>query len=667
MTGTVKTEIQSVISPDSKRGIIYMSFKLKKFTASLTAFVLSAGIMSFTVSADENTAANENAAAENSAAANGGSDSGSEKEFFFVDHFDDGNHSWTGRGGAKLALSDEKPFDGINCLYVSGRTAAWNGAQKELDLTLFEPGKTYSFSCNAMQTAGGAEETFYMKLQYTDAAGQTNYDGIAEATTMKGEWVQLANAEYTIPADATAAYLYVETADGTFDFYVDNAFGAGEATQIAGPKQKKLMYGDINYDGAINIPDLCLIKSAITDGLKDEAQKKAADVNRDKAIDATDAMLIFQWLNAEIEEFPQPPKPDNEWDDYQETASAEWIDFYKSSICSMGNTARLAAKLDAASQGEDLTLAYLGGSITEGKNYSSPFSQYIKDNFCKGKFTEVNAGLSGTSSVVGLVRSEKDICSKNPDIVVIEFSVNDHPDIMYKKCFEACIKKFLSLPNDPAVITLITTSKGGYNSQEQMLASSKNFDIPVISMHDALQGAFKKGFLKQSDYFTDEYHPHKSGGQLVADCMAYYVRQAMRTENRSESYTIPSTSKYGSEYYTCINADPEKDLQNFNGGSFKRGNGYNSLPYSYTSSGGAPMTFKANGKGLIIVFKANSSGMGSVNVTVNGKTTKVNGNKQYTWGGPDAELGYYQDTAGELNVSISASGNFTIWGLGLVK
>ena len=93
MTGTVKTEIQSVISPAAKRGIIYMSFKLKKFTASLTAFVLSAGIMSFTVSADENTAANENAAAENSAAANGGSDSGSEKEFFFVDHFDDGNHS----------------------------------------------------------------------------------------------------------------------------------------------------------------------------------------------------------------------------------------------------------------------------------------------------------------------------------------------------------------------------------------------------------------------------------------------------------------------------------------------------------------------------------------------------------------------------------------------
>ncbi len=624
-----------------------MSFNLRKCFAGVTAFVLSTASISSGVLKGTSVSA--------------------EEMFLFVDHFDDGNHSWTGRGGAKIQLSDEKPFDGINALLVSGRTAAWNGAQKELDLTLFEPGKTYSFSCNAMQTAGGASETFYMKLQYTDGSGKTNYDGIAEATTLNGEWVQLANSEYTIPADASDAFLYVETAEGTFDFMIDYAFGAGESTEITGPQPKKLTYGDINYDGKINIPDLCLIKSALLEPLTDDAQKKAADVNRDKAIDAQDAMLIFQWLNGEIEEFPQPPKPDNEWDDYEETASADWINFYKSSILSMGNTARLAAKLDAASQGEPLTLAYLGGSITEGKNYSSPFSAYIKNTFCKGTFTEVNAGLSGTSSVVGLVRSEKDIVSKNPDIVVLEFSVNDHEDIMYKKCYESCIKKFLSLPNEPAVISLITTSKGGYNSQAQMEASSKVFDIPVISMHNALQGAFKSGFLKTSDYFTDEYHPHKNGGQLVADCMSYYVRQALKTENRSESYSIPTGSKYGSEYYTCINADPSKDLQNFNAGSFQKGNGYNSLPYSYTSSGGAPMTFKANGKGLIIVFKANSSGMGSVNVTVNGKTTKVNGNKQYTWGGPDAELGYYQDTAGELDVSISASGSFTIWGLGLIK
>ncbi len=82
------------------------------------------------------------------------------------------------------------------------------------------------------------------------------------------------------------------------------------------------------------------------------------------------------------------------------------------------------------------------------------------------------------------------------------------------------------------------------------------------------------------------------------------------------------------------------------------------------------MTFKVDGKGIILVFKANSSGMGSVSVTVNGKTTKVNGNKQYTWGGPDAEVAYYQDTAGELDVSIkmdNAGSDFAIEGIGVIR
>ena len=80
------------------------------------------------------------------------------------------------------------------------------------------------------------------------------------------------------------------------------------------------------------------------------------------------------------------------------------------------------------------------------------------------------------------------------------------------------------------------------------------------------------------------------------------------------------------------------------------------------------MTFKTTGKGLIIVFKANSSNMGSVNVTVNGKTTKVNGIKQYTWGGPDAEVGYFQNESGSLDVTITPTGGeFTIWGLGVIK
>ena len=625
-----------------------MSIKSKKICLLITSIVLAASCGTSFVSAEES--------------------------FFFIDHFEDGNHSWTGRGAAKLQLSESSPYDGVNSLLISGRTAAWNGAQKELDMTLFQPGGTYSFSCNAMQNAGGSSETFYMKLQYTDAAGETKYDPIAVATTMKGEWVQLANSDYTIPSDASNAYLYVETADGTFDFMIDNAVGAGEATQIDGPGEKKLIYGDINYDGMINIPDLCLIKSALTEGLTNSAAKAAADCNRDGKIDSEDAMLIFQYMQGKIEEFP---KPDNVWDTYQETASPEMQKFYSDSIYSMGNTARLRQKVEQAESGQKTTIAYIGGSITEGNGLDTCYAKrsynYFAQTFGTGNnVSYVNAGLSGTSSVVGLMRAQNDILSKEADVIFIEFSVNDHPEEIYKKSFESLIKQCLSQPNDPAVIVLITRAKGGYSMQEQMVKSAKNFDVPIISMDTALTKAFESGTLKKEDYYSDEYHPHAAGNALISDCISYYYRQALKTENMSTEYTIPETSAYGSEYATGT-IIPTNELTNFNAGSFKTSN-HPRFPYAFEFQKGSanqPMTFTTTGKGIFIVYKSNqNSSLGILDVTVNGQKSSINGNRQYAWGGPESDCAYFQNTSGELNVSLkmqNAGTDFSIWGIGVVK
>ncbi len=593
----------------------------------------------------------------------------SAEAYLFNDTFEDGIGDWEGRGGAAVEKNLLASYEGRASLSCTGRTAFWNGASKVLDSTQFKAGETYSFSVNAMHENIGATEEFKLSLQYTDGSGTVAYDQIATAQVGEGQWVQLANPAYTLPAGATDFIIYVETTDTETDFYIDSAIAASSGTEIDGAKPVIVTQGDINRDGTIDVFDMILMRYGIINGFE-ESQKKTADIDKSGTIEIADAVQLQQYLVGQISDFTynEPPKPDNKWDEYKETASADWINFYESSIHSMGNTYRLTQKLESAENGEKLTMAYLGGSITEGKKYTAPFSNYVKSTFAKGGFTEVNAGLSGTSSVVGLVRAEDNIVAKNPDIIFIEFSVNDHEDIMYKKCFESLIKKFLDLPNEPAVIALINRSKGGFSSQAQMVSASKNFDIPIISMDDALTKAFNSGFLSAGDYFTDEYHPHDKGGQLVSDCLGYFFRKAMKTENRSESYTMPATSAYGTEYANCRNVDP-KNLDNFNAGSWSVGMGYGNslLPYSYNLNGGSPMTFTTKGKGFIVVFKANSTGMGSIDVTVNGKTTKISGNKQYCWGGPDAELGYYQETSGELNVSISGSGSFTIWGIGLIE
>ncbi len=593
--------------------------------------------------------------------------------YIFHDTFESSAESWEGRGAATVSRTG-------GTLSCEGRTASWNGASKNLSTSDFVPGKEYSFSVNAMHNGTGTE-TFKLTLQYTDSEGTANYPNIAKVEAAAGEWVTLSNTNFKIPADATDLVLYVETDETMTDFVIDEAIAAEGGTVIGGAGSGIL--GDVNGDGTVDVFDVIAGRKALIKG----TYTKSGDVDMSGKFEINDLVQIQKFVLASTDKWPTPvttttTKPvttttttvagSSKWDDYKETASADWINFYKSSIKNMGDTSRISAKLKAAENGSPLTIAYLGGSITEGKNYSSPFSNYVKNTFAKGGFTEVNAGMSGTSSVVGLVRSERDIFSKKPDIVFLEFSVNDHEDISYKKSFESLVKKILDQPQEPAVVILINRSKGGFSTQAQMAPIGQNANVAVISMDDALTKAFNSGFLKTGDYFNDEYHPHAKGGQLVADCLAYYFRQAMKSENATPAYTYPSKTVYGNEYSTCYNADPSKDLKNFNAGSFKAGRGYGSLPYGYdnSKSGNTPMTFKADGKGLIIVFKANSSGMGAVNVTVNGKTTKVNGNKQYTWGGPDAEVAFYDASATSLDVSIqmdNAGADFSIWGIGVIK
>ncbi|WP_294491244.1 carbohydrate binding domain-containing protein, partial [uncultured Ruminococcus sp.] len=111
------------------------------------------------------------------------------------------------RGAASVSKASGG-YNSSNALLCEGRTATWNGAAIALS-PAFKAGEAYSFSVNAMSKDGGDTSTFKLTLQYTGSDGQTKYDEIASGTAPKGEWVQLANTQYTIPAGASDMQVYV--------------------------------------------------------------------------------------------------------------------------------------------------------------------------------------------------------------------------------------------------------------------------------------------------------------------------------------------------------------------------------------------------------------------------------------------------------------------------
>lgn len=601
--------------------------------------------------------------------------------WYFHSTFEGDLDEWNGRGAATVMTSGRTAYAGSEAMLVQERTAAWNGAYRTLNPAAFKPGETYSFSADVQFFDGGATDTFYMKIQYTDASGETQYSPIAEATAVKGEWVQLANTEYTIPADASNMQLYIETADSTNNFYVDEAIGAVAGTVIDGPKPVRFLLGDVTCDGVINAFDAAAARKGIRSGFANGTAKLAADVNCDGTQDAADAAILQDYVLGRIRTFPEPevPSVQGDWDNYVETASPAMQKFYQNAIGNMGNTARLRDKVAMAQRGEDVTVAYIGGSITEGVGqantcYAKCSYDYFAQTFGTGSnVSYINAGMSGTSSVVGLMRAQRDILDKKPDVIFIEFSVNDHPEEIYKKSFEALVKKCLMQEQAPAVIVVINRAKGGYSMQEQMMAVGKHYDVPVISMDNALTAAFNDGTLTKEDYFSDEYHPHASGYTLITDSIAYYYRQALKTANADADYTIPSGSVYGAEY-AGGSIVPISSLSGLNAGSWKTDNSNGRFAYGYTfdkGSSNVPMTFSAQGKGVFIVFKSNqNSSLGNLNVTVNGTTSTIKGNRNYAWGGADADIAYIQSTSGKLDVSLAmenAGTDFTIWGIGIIE
>lgn len=229
--------------------------------------------------------------------------------WYFQSTFEGDLDGWSGRGDAEVMTSGRTNYVGEEALLVQNRTAAWNGAARSLNPKAFVAGKTYSFSTNVQYFDGDATDTFYFKLQYTDANGDTQYDTIAEGTAIQGEWMQLANKNYTIPADATNLQIYVETKDSTNNFYLDEVIGAVGGTSIIGAGEAPtLTLGDVNADGVINVLDLSLAKHGVSSGFSGNAAKLAADVDQNGIVDAADVKMLQDYLLGRISVFSKAEK-----------------------------------------------------------------------------------------------------------------------------------------------------------------------------------------------------------------------------------------------------------------------------------------------------------------------------------------------------------------------
>ena len=73
----------------------------------------------------------------------------------------------------------------------------------------------------------------------------------------------------------------------------------------------------------------------------------------------------------------------------------------------------------------ELRVAYLGGSITAAPGWRVKSLAWLKQQHPAAKLSEIHAAIGGTGSDLGVFRLGHDVLQHKPDLLFVEFAVND--------------------------------------------------------------------------------------------------------------------------------------------------------------------------------------------------------------------------------------------------
>ena len=150
---------------------------------------------------------------------------------------------------------------------------------------------------------------------------------------------------------------------------------------------------------------------------------------------------------------------------------------------------------------------------------TSPGSRFSQA-FPMAKVRFVNAGIGGTSSLYGAMRVQSDVLSKNPDLVIVEYAVNDnHPVPMFWDSYEGVLRQILLEPQQPAVVQLFFMQNKGENAQETQHMLGCHYDLPMVSFRDAWWPEIYSGRAKWEVMYADEVHPNDTGHILASELL----------------------------------------------------------------------------------------------------------------------------------------------------
>ena len=177
------------------------------------------------------------------------------------------------------------------------------------------------------------------------------------------------------------------------------------------------------------------------------------------------------------------------------------------------------ARADFLLQPNDRVVFY-GDSITEFRNYTRPFQDYVYARYPELKIRFFNAGWSGDKADNGLARLNRDVMPLQPDLVTLCFGMNDG---RYTRLDDAMLANYTAkmdgivkaLTDQKIRVVVFSPPPVDYDRQPGWVAKNQLIDVDYNKTLEAFGEADRAIAAKYGATYVDILHP-------ILDGMANY-------------------------------------------------------------------------------------------------------------------------------------------------
>lgn len=352
------------------------------------------------------------------------------------------------------------------------------------------------------------------------------------------------------------------------------------------------------------------------------------------------------------------------------------IFYIDNSDCS-GALANTVKKINAD---ERIKVAFVGGSFMRGGATDYPVVKPLKGriadwftaNYPETEVELIDAEVSGTDSTLGCYRLEEDVLRYSPDLVFIDFAINDFNQTESARVAENTeniVRRILQNNPDTDIVILNTADKNMIdvyeNTAEPFITKiyrdiASYYDVVFLDLGKMLYEDYKQSGAALTDYFIQNIQLTEKAASLYMNTVGALMNHAVANNNNLYERRLPAPLFAQSAEYRMTdirNAVYDEDwTMNGNGISGVRG-----AASIYSNKAGSELKLNFTGTSIGVLWQV-SPKSGAIEYKIDNGAWKyldVYDDIAYKYARPDYEIlaENLENTAHTLTIKVSDKRN----------